>query len=340
MKVKIKLEDYLKNAGIDTIDKEKKARDFEKMVEDALKNAVRGRKTTENVGKTDKPDDDGGKIVENEKKTQLETDLDDMKKEYDGKKKYTFGDTTIKKFTPKEFDGKTDEEISAEANEKYAPKAEREKSELERKSRKAADKLEKSLPDVDDAKEKTIEKLMKELENDYEQAKNSAVKRGIGRSSIFSGQTEALTDGFYADKAETERSAANKKQKIADEIADIKDELYYAIKNLDEETAEKIANEVRSLTEKRDAERKRVDDYNKEQEEKYLEKIEESEQNGVKFDEKLTDEYAEYYGNKFKRILKYYKGFGSDALKEAEKDKDFIVSHLDEDGYKNLLKYL
>lgn len=168
MKVKIKLEDYLKNAGIGTIDKEKKARDFEKMVEDALKNAVRGRKTTENGGKTDKPDDDGGKIVENEKKTQLETDLDDMKKEYDGKKKYTFGDTTIKKFTPKEFDGKTDEEISAEANEKYAPKAEREKSELERKSRKAADKLEKSLPDVDDAKEKTIEKLMKELENDYE----------------------------------------------------------------------------------------------------------------------------------------------------------------------------
>ena len=101
MKVKIKLEDYLKNAGIGTIDKEKKARDFEKMVEDALKNAVRGRKTTENGGKTDKHDDDGGKIVENEKKTQLETDLDDMKKEYDGKKKYTFGDTTIKKFTPK-----------------------------------------------------------------------------------------------------------------------------------------------------------------------------------------------------------------------------------------------
>ena len=66
MKVKIKLEDYLKNAGIGTIDKEKKARDFEKMVEDALKNAVRGRKTTENGGKTDKPDDDGGKIVENE----------------------------------------------------------------------------------------------------------------------------------------------------------------------------------------------------------------------------------------------------------------------------------
>ena len=64
MKVKIKLEDYLKNAGIGTIDKEKKARDFEKMVEDALKNAVRGRKTTENGGKTDKPDDDGGKIVE------------------------------------------------------------------------------------------------------------------------------------------------------------------------------------------------------------------------------------------------------------------------------------
>ena len=45
-------------------------------------------------------------------------------------------------------------------------------------------------------------------------------------------------------------------------------------------------------------------------------------------------------GNKFKRILKYYKEFGKDALKEAEKDKDFIVSHLDEDGYKNLLKYL
>lgn len=340
MKVKIKLEDYLKNAGIGTIDKEKQARDFEKMVEDALRNAVKSRNNTGNGGGTDKPSDDGGKIVENEKKTQLETDLGDMEKEYEGKKKFTFGDTTIKKFTPKEFDGKTDEEISAEANEKYAPKAEREKSELERKSQKAADKLEKSLPDVDDAKEKALEKLLRELEDDYEQTKNSAVKRGIGRSSILSGQTEALTDGFYADKAETEQSAANKKQKIANEIADIKDELYYAIKNLDEETAEKIANEVRSLTEKRDAEKKKVDDYNKEQEEKYLERIEESEKNGVKFDEKLTDEYAEYYGNKFRRILQYYREFGENALKEAEKDKDFIVLHLDEGGYKNLLEYL
>ena len=340
MKVKIKLEDYLKNTGTGTIDKEKQARDFEKMVEDALKTAVRDRKNTENDGGTGKSGEDGGNIVENEKKNQLETELDDMKKDYDGKKKYTFGDTTIKKFTPKEYDGKTDEEISSEANEKYTPKAEREKRELERKSQKAADKLEKSLPDVDDAKEKALEKLLRELENDYEQAKNSAVKRGIGRSSILSGQTEALADGFYADKAQTEQSAAKKKQKIADEIADIKDELYYAIKNLDEETAEKIANEVRSLTEKRDAEKKKVDDYNKEQEEKYLEKIEESEKNGVKFDEKLTDEYAEYYGNKFKRILGYYKEFGDDAFKEAEKDKDFIVSHLDEDGYKNLLEYL
>lgn len=340
MRVKIKLEDYLKTAGTGDTDKEKQAREFEKMVETALRNAVRSRKNTAEGGGTEKSDDDGGKIVENEKKTQLETDLGDMKKEYDGNKKFTFGDTTIKKFTPKEFDGKTDEEISAEANEKYAAGAEREKRELERKSLKAADKLEKSLPDVDDAKEKAIDKLVKELENDYEQIKNSAVKRGLGRSSVLSGQTEALTNGFYEDKAETERSAADKKQKIADEIADIKDELYYAIKNLDEETAEKIANEVRSLTEKRDAEKKKVDEYNKEQEEKYLEKIEESEQNGVKFDEKLTDEYAEYYGNKFRRILRYYKEFGSDAVKEAEKDKDFIVSHLDEEGYKNLLRYL
>ena len=38
--------------------------DSKPFIEDALKNAVRGRKTTENGGKTDKPDDDGGKIVE------------------------------------------------------------------------------------------------------------------------------------------------------------------------------------------------------------------------------------------------------------------------------------
>ena len=81
MRVKIKLEDYLKTAGTGDTDKEKQAREFEKMVETALRNAVRSRKNTAEGGGTEKSDDDGGKIVENEKKTQLETDLGDMKKE-------------------------------------------------------------------------------------------------------------------------------------------------------------------------------------------------------------------------------------------------------------------
>ena len=106
------------------------------------------------------------------------------------------------------------------------------------------------------------------------------------------------------------------------------------------ETAEKIKAEIEKVTEKRDAEKAKVDEYNRAQKEKYDAQIKASEANGVKYDEKLTKEYAAYYGNKFRALYKYYVGLGEKAAEQAVKDKAFIVENLDENGYNTLLKYL
>lgn len=68
MKVKIKLEDYLKTAGTGDTDKEKKAREFEKMVETALRNAVRSRKNTAEGGGTENRTTTAGKSLKTRRK--------------------------------------------------------------------------------------------------------------------------------------------------------------------------------------------------------------------------------------------------------------------------------
>lgn len=202
--------------------------------------------------------------------------------------------------------------------------------------RKLADEITKAETDKKDK----LAKLDSDYADEYETVKNSMVKRGMGRSSVFGGEAEALKNALDAGKTSVNESAEDKKRTLRQNIDDANDELYRKIKNLDAETAEKIKAEIEKVTEKRDAEKAKVDEYNRAQKEKYDAQIKASEANGVKYDEKLTKEYAAYYGNKFRALYKYYVGLGEKAAEQAVKDKAFIVENLDENGYNTLLKYL
>lgn len=313
-------------------DNDKKYRkDFEKAVNDY---ADEKKKNNVGSGVNEKAN------AETEAKTKLKNELDDLKSEYEKKTERTFGGVTIKDYEPEKFEGKTDEEIRGDAENKYIPAAEREKDTLYIKKQNAIDKLASGISDAEREKNQKIDKLESDYANDFENVKNSAVKRGLGRSSILDGQLESLAEGLESDKSDAYETAENKKDKIKNNIASIREELYNAIKNLDDETAEKVKSEVDKLTAQREKEREQTEQRNQKKKEAYDKQVAESEKNGVKYDEKLTDEYSDYYGGKFKKLFSYYKKMGAKGKDEVVKDKDFIVDNIDENGYNLLLSYM
>ena len=332
MKKSVKLRDFLSIAGIADEDNETQYKNFEKTVTKALKKVF---------GKDTAADDKSATVLSTrDSKAELKNELDDLKKDYENNKEHTFGGVTIRDYEPKKFDGKTDEEIKKEATDKYEPALGREKEELTEKNNASVRKLADEIAKAENDKKDKLAKLDSDYADEYETVKNAMVKRGLGRSSIFGGEAEGLENALEAGKASVNEAAEDKKRTLRQNIDDANDELYRKIKNLDAETAEKIKAEIEKATEKRDAEKAKVDEYNRAQKEKYDAQIKASEANGVKYDEKLTKEYAAYYGNKFRALYKYYAGLGENAAEQAAKDKAFIVENLDENGYNTLLKYL
>ncbi|MCI6733560.1 MAG: hypothetical protein PUI31_02755 [Clostridia bacterium] len=339
MKKSVKLRDFLNLAGIADEDNETQYKNFEKTVTKALKN-VFGKDPAKDAAKNVAKDASAAVLNAEDPKTKLKNELDDLKKDYENNKEHTFGGVTIKDYEPKKFDGKTDEEIKKETTDKYEPALSREKEDLKAKNNVSIRKLAEEITKAENDKKDKLAKLNSDYADEYETVKNAMVKRGLGRSSIFNGAAEGLENALETGKASVREDAEDKKRTLRQNIADANDELYRKIKNLDAETAEKIKAEIEKATEKRDAEKAKVDEYNRVQKEKYDAQIKASEANGVKYDEKLTKEYAAYYGSKFKALYKYYTGLGEKAAEQAAKDKAFIIENLDEDGYNTLLRYL
>ncbi len=328
MKKSVKLRDFLKLAGIADEDNETQYKNFEKTVTKALKTTF---------GKEAAESDEPTAASAEDPKTKLKNELDDLKKDYENNKERTFGGAEMKDYEPATFDGKTDEEIKKEATDKYEPALNRKKEELTAKNRISVRKLADEITKAENEKNDKLASLDSDYADEYETVKNSLVKKGLGRSSIFDGEAEGLANALETGKASVREAAEDKKRSLKQDIDDANEELYRKIKNLDAETAEKIKAEIEKATEKRDAEKAEVDEYNRAQKEKY---DAQQESNGVKYDEKLTEEYAAYYGNKFRALYKYYAGLGEKAAEQAAKDKAFIVENLDENGYNTLLKYL
>ncbi len=322
--------EYLKRIYQDGDGEKKYEKDFEKAVNDYAEAKKKGYAS--GVNETAKTEPDA--------KTKLKNELNDLKSEYDKVTERTFGGVTIKDYEPEIFDGKTDDEIHSDAENKYIPAAEREKNTLWQKKQNAIDKLAVGISDAEREKSEKIDKLESDYASDFENVKNSAVKRGLGRSSILEGQLEGLAEELENNKNDAYDTAETKKDKIKSNIANIREELYNAIKNLDDETAEKVKNEVDRITAQREKEREQTEQRNLKKKEAYDKQIKESEKNGVKYDEKLTDEYSDYYGEKFRKLFSYYKKMGAKGKDEVVKDKNFIVDNIDEKGYNLLLSYM
>lgn len=274
-----------------------------------------------------------------EDKNELVRKLDKIQKDYESQEYYTYGGEKIKKFRPETYEGKTDEQIRAEAEKAYKPSYENEKkqaeNDYEEKKADADKEYEKSEKAAAEKAEKTLNEYAAETEN----AKNGAVKRGLSRSSIIGG----LIDEIEKSKAEYQKNEGAAKADRKETAETEKDELEQAfLKDLEKIRARKednVSKYVKTATADREREAETVKKRNKNNEsrqKKAFEKL--GFEDGI-LDETLTDEYISAYAEKFKTLLDYYKT-QTDKAKKLSEDKAFVESYIGKDGYEYLKKFV
>lgn len=261
---------------------------------------------------------------ENEKR-KLDERIKELQKQADEIYKKSEEQKNAYKFDEMEYDGRSDDELRAQAekdiNEKYDLKADALIEENEQKDKALKEKQEEIALNA--------EKLNEATENRYEAAKenasNDAIKRGIARSSIISGilkeyDKEKLT-------AIENRSATAEKQisDIDDRISELQQGLNASLKKYDMEKAIEINEKLDELKAEREKKNAEVLKYNNQ-----------VKQNLLKYADKLKeaageDEYAKQIGD-IKRqmafsIADYYAGL----------DKQTAINDFEKSGYDKLL---
>ena len=272
-------------------------------------------------------------------KNELVQKLDKIQKDYESQEYYTYGGEKIKKLKPETYEGKTDEQIKAEAEKAYKPSYESEKkqaeTDYEEKKAEADKEYEKSEKTAAEKAEKALNDYAAETEN----AKNDAVKRGLSRSSIIGG----LIDEIEKSKAEYQKNEESAKADRKEAAETEKDELEEAfLKDLEKirsKNENNVAKYVKTATAEREKEAEAVkkrNESNESKQKKAFEKL--GVEDGV-LDETLTDEYISAYAEKFKTLLDYYKT-QADKTKKLADDKAFVESYIGKDGYEYLKKFV
>ena len=62
-------------------------------------------------------------------------------------------------------------------------------------------------------------------------------------------------------------------------------------------------------------------------------------QEGYDIDETQSEEYKTMIAEKTKALYSYYYSLGEDALKELQRDRDYVEGNIGASGYNSLLRY-
>ena len=237
----------------------------------------------------------------NEKKEKALKEIGDLHDEYKNK---TLADTKELKLDRLEYEAPSDDELLKEAQrslaDKYAAKRSAASTDAENKRR--------SLAEAVAEASKTAAAEKKAVDDNYGKAlseiENSAIKRGIARSSIAQGAVNELAGDTAAKKQEIDEKANAKKADISEKISSLEDELKNVLSGLDESEQKEIEEAFSKL-------RKASED-KAEEVRKYNNSLEEKEKNYAlkTFDAPTSERLAEikddYDRKKLKIALDYY----------------------------------
>ncbi len=276
---------------------------------------------------------------ESEEKKKLKEDISKIDSEYKNSPVRTYGDIEVPNTAEKTYKMPTHEETVDKASSEISPLYDAKINSLNSESSFAEQKLE----DEKDELYKRAEQSLKELKGVYDGAKestsNEALKRGLARSSIILNQLKDLE----GERIEAAGGILTQRDKdlssIAREIDELQLKLVNDVNELNEEKAKEINQRIEELYEKYQAEASKVDEYNNKLRQEKAETMAKLKEAGLTADETQSKEYVTMVANKTRAFYSYYYSLGENALSELQKDRQYVIDNIGQNGYDYLLRY-
>lgn len=265
----------------------------------------------------------GGPAV-SEKKAKALEDIAALQKEYEDK---TLAETKTLGLTKLEYTAPTDDELLSQAKKTLADKYSSKKAAASAD----AEEKRKTLSEAIAEAEKRASEEKAAVDDNYGTAKsqieNSALKRGIARSSIAQGAVNELAKSSAEKKQEIDDRTVEKKATLSEQLAAIDGELQNLLNGIDESERDEIEAAYDKLKAASDEKAQEVVKYNNSIEEK--EKNYELKTYDAATEARLAEIKEDYDRQKLYVALDYYLSIED----KAEALKDF----LSEESMKNYL---
>ncbi len=238
-------------------------------------------------------------VVEVEPKTTSNKKDDFIKKlkDYDQELQGTLNKNTLQTI---EYTPLTQEEIEGKAKEGKDEKYQLKIDDLANETAKKLSDIEKSNQTLNDTANKQKEKIDVLYADAEEKVEQSAVKRGISRSSIVQEQIKGLGVEKIKDVLSIDQNLASELKNNQDKISELESDYLFAVNKLNVEKALEISQEIQDLTEKQNKKIEEVLKYNntvkrqraqmKEQELSELDK-----QEKIRIQQNMVQEALNYY---------------------------------------------
>lgn len=276
---------------------------------------------------------------ESEEKKKLKETITKLDEEYKNSPDRTYGDTKIPNTVEKTYEKPTNEQTIDKADSEISPLYQAKMQSLTSESNMKQQNLEDKKDELYQRAEESLKELRKSYDSAKENTSNEALKRGLARSSIvmnllndLEGERINATGGILSQRDKELDS-------VSKQIDDLKVKLLNDTNVLNEERAKEINQRIDELVDKYNKEEKEIAEYNNKLRQQKAETIAKLKEAGVDVDETKSEEYMKMYAGKIKALYSYYYSLGEDALKEMQKDKQFITDNVGENGYDTLARY-
>lgn len=275
----------------------------------------------------------------NTAKDELKKTISDLDTEYKNSPVRTYGDIEVPLTKEKVYEMPSDEEIKKKAEEQVAPIYDAKMNTITSEGQLAQKGVESEKDELYKRAEESLKELRKSFNRAKENTSNEAVKRGLARSSIVLNQLSDLENSLIGATGGVLEQREKSLTDLADKIEELKLKVLNQTNELNAEKAQDISEKVKDLFDEYKKEEQEVFEYNNRIKKEKADAIAKLKAAGMDMNEKNTKEYAKMMSGKFKAFYKYYYSLGDDALSEMQKDREYILENIGDDGYNGLLRY-
>lgn len=289
------------------------------------------------VKEEDKASGEKAPAVPDEKaRAELEESIDEIERAYENSPFRSYGGYKIANVAERKYDAPTDEDIREKAESVVGADKEVKAASLKKKAEEAREAYEESKRKNAENAEKTAAKISEAAAAARENARNDAIRRGLGRSSVIVNGLGDITEAEISSKGEIYGEADRAAREIDGKIAALRVDLSEALDKLDLDSAVAVNDEIKKLSAEREAKKRETDEYNASVRAAEAKQLNALKNKGVAVGDEDEEGYIKANSEKLNALYAYYYAYGDAAKEQLESDEAFVKSKVGVGGYNYL----